>query len=436
MGIFKRFRKENRVSVNDDHFWPEFFQKFGLGTKSGQTVTPDSSLQVSAVYACTRVLAESIASLPLNLFQRLPDGSKEIARNHPIFKKLHDKPNDIQTSYEFREMLMGHTVLRGNAFAFKEINVAGQIINLIPLDPSRMQIEKDGNVITYIYTHEDGRMARYPSEFIWHWRGLSSDGIVGLSPVTLARESIGLSMAAEDHGALYFKNNATPSGVLEYPGKLQEDARKLMKDSLDKAHTDSNKFKTMILEGGLKWTAMGMSNQDSQFIESRNFQVEDIARIFRVPSIMINHPDKTATYASAEQFFLNFVVHTIQPWAIRIEQSANIALLSEADQNEFFFEFNLNGLLRGDSKSRNDSYAVARQWGWMSVNDIRKLENMNPIGDEGDIYLQPLNMVDAEKALTFVTPPKKEPEPQRTESFVLKDGETIPIGGTGGNDGN
>jgi len=222
---------------------------------------------------------------------------------------------------------------------------------------------------------------------VWHLKGISTDGFTGLSPLSLASEAIGLSIAAEEHGATYFKNGAAAAGIAQYPGRLKEDASRRFRESIQDAISGSNKFKVLLLEEGATWANIGMNNSDSQFLETRQFQVEDIARIFRVPAILIGHPDKSSTYASAEQFMISFVTHTIRPWLVRIEKSISKHLLA-ADRQNYFAEFLVDGLLRGDIKSRYDAYAVAVQNTWMSPNEVRAKENMDP-RDGGDDYVNP-----------------------------------------------
>lgn len=390
MGIITRLESSGEErGVNMQNFDAMLLHEAGGRSNSGVAVTPENALTSSAVYACVRVLSETMASLPLMVYKRLPDGGKEPALDHHLYPILHDSPNTHQTSFEYREMGMGHLSLRGNAYSLKEVNGARRIVSLIPLSPANMKLERKNGDVIYIYTWGDGRIQSFPSNQIWHLKGLSDDGLVGLSPVTLAREAIGLSLATEEHGARLFSNGAQPGGTLEHPGKLTEDAAKRLKVSWQAAHSGgANAHKVAVLEEGLSWKAIGMSNEDSQFLQTRDFQVQDIARIFRVPGIMIGHPDKTSTFASAEQFFLSFAKFTVVPWARRIEQSANMHLLSKKDQKTHFVEFNLNGLLRGDTKARFESYAIGRQNEWLSANDVRKFENMNPI-EGGDEYKNP-----------------------------------------------
>lgn len=384
-------RLGKRASVNDAHFWTNFFSQYGGASKSGQNITADNALQNAAVFACVRVLAETIASLPLVVYRRTKNGGKEPATDHVLYGLLHDAPNSWQTSYEWREMIMGHLCLRGNGYAYKETDGEGRLTNIYPLNPARMQVFQKDGTIRYGYTWDDGRRIIYSNDYIWHLRGLSSDGIIGLSPITLAREAIGLAAATEEHGSRFFSNSSKPSGILTHPGTLTEDQRNKLRDSWQEAQTAENRHKVAVLEGGLTWTTLGVSNEDAQFLETRRFQTEEIARIFRVPAVLIGYADKTATYASAEQFFLAFVVHTIRPWTVRIEQSANYALFTEKERRKFFVEFKLDGLMRGDAKARAEFYTSAITNGWMSRNEVRNLENLNPV-DGLDEHLQPLNM--------------------------------------------
>ena len=417
MGIIK-WLKERRARVDDDRYWGDFFSKLGLSNASGELITHENSLQVSTVFACVRVLSESIASLPLIVYRRSPDGGKEPALKHYLYPLLKFAPNEFQTSYEFREMMMGHKTLRGNAYAWKQFNDKGQIIRLIPLDASKMVVERRKGKTIYKYTTERGKFVEFSARVIWHWKGITQDGVNGLSPITLARESVGLAKSAEKHGARFFANDAAPSGILKTPGKLDADAARQMKEDWQSAGTKGEKFKVAVMHGGLDWQAIGMSNEDSQFLETRAFQVEDIARIFRVPSLLINHPDKTATFASAEQFFLSFAVHTIRPHLVRIEQSIYQNILTQNDRDlGIFVEFNINALLRGDVKTRNEAYRIGREWGWLSANDIRKLENMNPLKENGDIYIQPLNFKEAGA-------PDPAPAPNNTNNINDDDDET------------
>jgi len=383
---------EKRGGVSDPNHWIVKLTE-RIGAKSGVWVDERTALSLSAVFACVRVISETVASLPLMIYRRRTDGGKEPAEDHFLYKLMHDQPNPYQTSFEFREMLTGHTALRGNAYAFIEKTRRGVITQLIPLHPARMIPKKEGEKIIYEYTHEDGKQEVYPAELIWHWRGMSSDGIVGLSPLKLHAEAFGLAKAAEEHGALFYRNGAKMSGIAKLPGRLKESSKSHLQESLNKAVSGDNKFRIIVFEEGMDWVNVSMNNDDAQFIETRGFQIEEIARIFRVPCVLIGHADKTATYASAEQFFLSFVTHTIRPWLVRIEQTINSKLMPEGDRGTYFAEHKLDGILRGDILSRYQAYSIARMNKWMSVNEIRALENMNPV-EGGDEYENPNITVD------------------------------------------
>ena len=401
-----------RASVSDPHFWP---LRFFTGAASGANVTVDNALRVSAVLACNRVLSETIASLPLMLYRRRSDGGKEPATDHPLYSVMHDAPNDYMTSFDYRESLVTHLNFRGNHYA-RKIESRGYIEQLIPLNPAKMEIQVKSGRPLYTYTYEDGDQAKFQPEEIWHMKNLpissthsgsAPEGILGVPTIEMAREVIGLAMAADEYGARYFGNNASFGLALRHPGKLSENAEALLKASLAEYAKLENKFKSLVLQEDMSIEKLGNTNKDSQFLEARQFEIEEIARIFRVPPVLIGHPTNTMTYASAEQLFLSFATYTIRPWCVRLEQSMNRYLLPEKDRGTYFFEHVMAGLLRGDLTSRYAAYAVGRQWGWLSVNDIRNLENENPV-ENGDIYLQPMNMVEAG------TPPPG-PEPAEPE---------------------
>ncbi len=412
--------------ISNTDFWLLKAIQRSSGSAAGVSVTADSALAVSAVYACVKVLAETIASLPLMLYERKGDG-KEPASKHPLYPLLHDAPNDLQTSFEWREDLVAHIALRGNTYNQKVESGSGKLLELIPLNPINMNpVVKDGRVI-YEYAYEDGKQETFPAGKIWHvknmpiscsYSGGLPEGVIGLSPISVARESVGLSLAADQYGGRYFSNNATVGLALSYPDgvKLADSAKQFLKESLAEYAKSENKFKSMILENGGKLEKIGMSNEDSQFLQSRQFQIEEIARIFRVPPIMIGHPTNTMTYASAEQLFLAFATYTIRPWCVRLEQSMNRYLIPERERGRYFFEFNLAGLLRGDTKSMYEAFNIGHNGGWLNADEIRSLINMNPLPDgKGKVYLQPLNMVEAGT--------KPEPPPPGPEKPI---GEPIP----------
>lgn len=386
-------RSLEKRGVDDPNHWIVRLTN-SLQTKSGVAVTAETALQTATVFACIRVISETIASLPLLLYRKRNDGGKDVADQHYLYTLLHDSPNPWQTKFEFFEMLSGHVCLRGNGYNFIVRDTGNRIKGFVPLSPARMEVGVDGTfdepLITYRYRPEGLEPEQvFRADEIWHLKGISSDGYVGLSPLACARESIGLAQASESHGATFFKNGAQPSLVASTPGKLSEDTHKKTQTKLQDAMSSGNKFSLILLDSGLDVKSVGMTNADSQFLETRQFQVEEICRIFRIPPILVGHSNNTSTFASAEQFMQSFVTHTIRPWLSRIEQSINKYLLSDPDRKAgHFAEFKLDGLLRGDTLSRYTAYASALTNTWMSKNEVRALENMNPV-EGGDVYENP-----------------------------------------------
>ncbi len=394
MGFLSR-RREKRFGLNESNF---IWQLLNLGTKTkaGQNVTVDTALNVTTVYACVRVIAESIAGTPFFVYKRTkdPETKKDIKQRdtkHPLSDILRVAPNKWTTAFEFKEFIGYSLSLWGNFYAFKIQNGLGRIMGLQPLLPGSVKVERKDGEIFYTYTPEGiTKPIIFRQGEIWHIKGLSTDGLVGLSPVRLMREAIGLAMSAEEYGAKFFENDARPTVALKTPAKLDKDTEKALKESWNDSYNRTGQGRgTAILQGGWDIQLIGMPNEDAQFLETRQFQVSDIARAFRVPAVMIGLDDKTSTFASAEQFFLSFVTYTMRPWLIRIENSANFHLLSEADRKKFFTEFQIGALMRGDLKSRYGAYAIALQSRFMSVNEVRALENMNPI-ENGDVFENPV----------------------------------------------
>lgn len=404
MGLLEKLlgggEKRGSPAPTDD-FWYESAGLYAAGVK----VTPDTAMRLSSVYACVRVLAETVSSLPLILYKSTADGGKERATAHPLYEVLHDIPNDWQTSLEFREMMTAHVSLRGNAYAEILSGRRGAVDRLVPIHPDRVTPKRLSNGrIGYEVRGHDGNLRILLQSEMFHLRGLSFDGMKGLSPIEYQRNAVGLSIAAEEFGTKRLENGANPGGILEHPGTIKEEAAKRLRESWQKAYGGvKNTGKTAILEEGMKWTQVGLTSKDIQFIESRKFQVEEIARIFRIPPHMIGDLTRS-TNNNIEHQSIDFVVHTIRPWLERWEQCISRDLLTEKDRKDgYFAEFLVDGLLRGDIASRYDAYAKGRQNGWLSANDIRKLENMNPV-EGGDIYLVPLNMVPAEMAGQDIAP--------------------------------
>lgn len=369
------------------------------GSTSGVRVTEQSAMQMTAVYACVRILSESIAGLPVHLYEYTDSGSKEKAVKHPLYFLLHDEPNPEMTSFVFRETMMTHLLLWGNAYAQIIRNGKGEVIALYPLMPNRMKVDrKDTGEIFYQYRVSDSDAptlkegtVNLKKEDVLHIPGLGFDGLVGYSPIAMAKNAIGLSMATEEYGAKFFANGATPGGILEYPGTVKDPER--VRESWNKGFSGKNSHKVAILEEGMKYTPISISPNEAQFLETRKFQIDEIARIFRVPPHMVGDLEKSS-FSNIEQQSLEFVKYTLEPWIVRWEQSINRALLSQTEKSTYFVKFNVDGLLRGDYQSRMNGYATARQNGWMSANDIRELENLDLISKEegGDLYLINGNM--------------------------------------------
>lgn len=362
----------------------------GYSTASKISVTPESALRASAVYACCRVISGTVGTLPLHVYKRMSDGGKERATNHPLYSILHDAPNDLLTSCEFREMMQTHLSLRGNAYARIVRDGGGRVAAIEPLHPDRVSIFVRGMTATYSVQQQDGGQLVFPQDQILHVRGMGSDGVLGLSPISLARESIGLSLAAERFGAKFFGNSARPSGAIEMPANLSDAQIQQAKKHWQETQGGDNQNGTAVLANGLKWANVSMTNDDAQFLETRQFQIPEIARIFGVPLHLIGDLSK-ATFSNIEQQSLEFVRDCIRPIAVRWEQRLNQVLLTPTERKSYYVEFNLEGLLRGDIVSRYNAYQLGINNGWLSANEIRESENMNPI-EGGDTFRQPLNM--------------------------------------------
>lgn len=365
-------------------------------TTAGKNVNEMSAMQMTAVYSCVRILSEAVAGLPLQLYRYNDNGGRERALDHPLYRLLHDEPNPEMTSFVFRETLMSHLLLWGNAYAQIVRNGRGDVLGLYPLMPNKMKVDRDnkGNLYyEYSRTSEDSntlgkqqKVILRPSDVL-HIPGLGFDGLVGYSPIAMAKNAIGLALATEEYGAKFFANGAAPGGVLEHPGVVKDPQK--IRDSWNSAFQGSaNAHKVVVLEENMKYQPIGISPEQAQFLETRKFQINEIARIFRVPPHMVGDLEKSS-FSNIEQQSLEFVKYTLDPWVVRWEQSMTRVLLLDSEKPRYFIKFNLDGLLRGDYQSRMNGYAIGRQNGWMSANDIRELENLDLIPDEegGNLYL-------------------------------------------------
>ncbi len=376
--------------------------RFFMGSStSGKCVNERSAMQMTAVYSCVRILSEAVAGLPLHLYQYTDKGSKEKAVDNPLYFLLHDEPNTEMTSFVFRETLMTHLLLWGNAYSQIIRNGKGEVVGLYPLMPDRMTVGRDEKGrLYYEYmissddakTLKDGTVRLSPYDVL-HIPGLGFDGLVGYSPIAMAKNAIGLAIAAEEYGSKFYANGATPSGILEYPGTVKEPDK--VRESWNAGFGgSSNAHKIAVLEEGMKYTPISISPNEAQFLETRKFQINEIARIFRVPPHMVGDLEKSS-FSNIEQQSLEFVKYTLEPWLVRWEQAMQRSLIPQDDKSKYFIKFNVDGLLRGDYQSRMQGYATARQNGWMSANDIRELENLDriPAEDGGDLYLINGNMM-------------------------------------------
>ncbi len=398
MGILSRALESRFVLSQDPPEW--YIKAMGWSTGGDITVNEKTALGITAVFSAVRILAETVGSLPLILYRRREDDGKERATDHPLYPILHELPNPEMTSMELRETLMGHLAAWGNAYAYIVFGSDGWIRELWPLRPDKMQVKREQGELIYRYqmpaqTGEGERIL--PASRVMHLRGLGFDGVKGYSPVGMARQALWLTMATETFGRKFFENDARPGVVLEHPGELSEKAENNLRKSWMKQHGGLDKsHRVAILEEGMKLKEVGIPPEDAQFLQTRKFQVTEIARLYRIPPHMLADLER-ATFSNIEHQSIEFVMHTIRPWLVRWEQAIRRDLLSREDRKRYFAEFLVDGLLRGDIQSRYEAYATARQNGWMSANDIRALENMNPI-DGGDVYLVPLNMVPAGSA--------------------------------------
>lgn len=345
-----------------------------------------------AVFACIRVLSETVAGLPLLTYRERADGGHERATGHSLYRLLRRSPNPEMTAFEFEELLTAHCAAWGNAYAQIIMDNSGRVLELWPLRPDRMTVERKNGALLYTYTQQNGRPVTLTRYQVHHRRALVSDGLVGMSPLQTTMLAVSLGMATEEFGARFFAQGARPSFVLSHPGQLKDQAFKRLKDDWNSS-TAGEAHKVKIIEEGMKVEQIGIPPEEAQFLQTRTFQAQEIARIFRMPPHKIGLLEN-ATFSNIEHQAIEFVTDTIRPWVIRFEQALYRDLLGEREQQSLYFEYLVDGLLRGDTGTRYGAYAVARQWGWLSVNDIRRLENMPPV-EGGDVYLQPMNMTPA-----------------------------------------
>ncbi len=410
MGILERLGlKRQRGEPKNKYEGNDFSLLFGR-TTSGKTVNERTALQTTAVYACVRILSETIASLPLHVY-RYTEGGKAKDTEHVLYTLLHDEPNPDMTSFVFRETLMSHLLIWGNAYSQILRDRSGQVIGLYPLLPDQMSVHRsEKGKLFYVYNRyeednpnfqEKGSIVLSQEEVL-HIPGLGFDGLIGYSPIALAKNAVGMTLACEEYGASFFGNGANPGGVLEHPGILKDPAK--VRDSWNAVYQGTrNAHKVAVLEEGMSYKQIGIPPEEAQFLETRKFQINEIARLFRIPPHMVGDLEKSS-FSNIEQQSLEFVKYTLDPWVVRFEQALKKSLLLPEEKKTHFIKFNVDGLLRGDYQSRMNGYAIGRQNGWLSTNDIRELEELNPIPPEegGDLYLINGNMTKLKDAGGFM----------------------------------
>lgn len=407
--ILDKFFK-SRDKPTDYYTGSDYTFLFGP-TTSGKSVNEFTAMQTTAVYSCVRILSEAIASLPLNVYRYKGNG-KERVYDHPLYHILHDEPNSEMTSFVFRETLMSHLLIWGNAFAQIIRDGAGRVVALYPLLPDKMDVGRDkSGEIHYTYTRTTDENPNFKGygqvtlrrQDVLHLPGLGFDGLVGYSPIAMAKNAVGMTLACEEYGASFFANGANPGGVLEHPGVLKDPGK--VRDSWNDVYRGTNNaHKVAVLEEGMKYQQIGIPPEEAQFLETRKFQINEIARLYRIPPHMVGDLEKSS-FSNIEQQSLEFVKYTLDPWVIRWEQALQRSLLLPSEKNEYFIKLNVDGLLRGDYQSRMNGYSVGRQNGWLSANDIREMEDMNPVPAEegGELYLINGNMTKLKDAGAFAS---------------------------------
>jgi len=379
----------------------------GVRSDAGQVVTPKTALALTAVQACVSLLAESIAQLPLELYQRQAGGERKPARGHPLYKILAEAPNGWQTPFEYREQTQVQLGLNGNGYSYVERNDDGSVAALYPLTTQNVEVLRGADLMPYYRI--DGADP-LPQRSVHHVRWFGLNSYVGLSPVLLHANAIGHAQAIQQYAGKSFANGTALSGVIERPKespaiKEQSSVNRIVSDWEEKFTGASNAKKVALLQEGMTFRPLSMTNADAELIAVLKLMALDIARIYKVPPHMIGELDK-ATFSNIEHQGIQFVIYTLLPWIRRHEQAMMRDFLLPNERSEYYIEFNVSGLLRGDQKSRFDAYAIARQWGWLSANDIRRLENLPPIAG-GDKYLVPLNMSDTKTQIPAATEPTK-----------------------------
>ena len=402
-------RAATRPDVWDD-YW---YTRLETPTASGVSVDESSALKFSPVFAAVRRISETIASLPFHVYRETSKGKKKDPK-HSLYPLLHSKPNPEMTHMQMEEAQMAHRLLWGNSYSHIQQDLMGRPIALWPLDPSRTEVKRpdpNGPLVYEYRLTDSGDKVNFPPWEILHIAGLGFNGLVGYSVISLARNGIGTGMAYEEYAGRFFSNNATPSGFIEIDGVVNSQTKKTIREDWYANYGGvSNSQLIGVIGQGMKFNPVSVNQVDSQFLESRKFSVVEVCRWFNIAPHMIFDLERS-TFSNIEQQSLESVIYTFRPWCVRIEQAIKNKLIFE---DNISVEHRLEGLLRGDTAARTAYYTAGRQWGWLSINDIRELENMELI-DDGDEYLTPMNMKE-------LGAPVPEPVPVDQKLIALKGG--------------
>lgn len=395
MSLISSLRSRGASTLSSPSQW--LSSMFSGSSASGVSVTTKNALEHTPVYACVNILSETIATIPFFTYKeeiKSKKMHKNKAKTHALYPILHDEPNDDMTSVDYWQLVMVDLLLRGNHYSQIIRNNANKIVAIYPLVADNIQVLRlENGKLGYLYTHSTYGQVPLDSKEVLHFKGMTTDGIMGVSPISYNRHTIGASIAMETFGSTLFKNGANPSGVVSGKGvkSMSDKAFERFKTSFRESYTGlMNAGKPLILEDGFDFTPVTISNKDGQYLESRKFTKSEIASIFRVPSHMINELDK-ATFSNIEHQSMQFVVDAVRPYAVRIEKECKRKLLTAAEKKNHSMKFLLAALLRGDTKTRYEAYESAITKGcWMSRNEARELEDLNPV--EGlDEMIIPLN---------------------------------------------
>lgn len=394
MGLMSSLEKRSNLATPEK--WLVDWFSGGIETSAGVSVTSASAMNFVAVYSCIDILSRTVGSLPLYLYRRLPEGGKELARKHPLFRLMRRQPNPEMTAMRYRTTLQGHLASWGNAYSFIDWGGNGYPKALWPLRPDRVGVTRKDARLEYKYTPENGQAFPVPNGCMLHIPGFGYDGVTGYSPITLAREAIGLGMAADEFGARYFGSGTHPGMIIQHPKKIDPKVKAELKEALSSTYSGLGKsHRMMLLEDGMEAKSIVINPTDSQFLETRKFQINEICRLFHVPPHMLADVEKSTSWGSGiEEQNIGFITHTMRPWFVLWEEELSRVLLLDSEKDEYFFEFDMMALLRGDSVKRWTAYIMGKRNGILNADEIRGWENLNPIPDDlGKEYIVEKNMI-------------------------------------------